>query len=69
MTKKIHSEKIYTPLFYNEEGEGKMIEVKRKNGNRVEYKTLSSAEAFCKENKVPFIGERITSVYRVTIKK
>jgi len=68
MTKKIHSEKTYTPLFYNKERD-EMTDVKRKNGVTVQFKTLTSAETFCKENKVPFIAERITSVYRVTIKK
>lgn len=69
MAKKIHGESVYIPLFYNEEGGGELIEVKRKNGNRVEYKTFSTAEKFCKENKVPFIAEQIRTIYMVTIKK
>ncbi|MFV0599142.1 MAG: hypothetical protein ACK5M0_05395 [Bacteroidales bacterium] len=42
--------------------------IERKNGTTVEFKNLKTAETYCKKHKVPFIAERIFTVYRVTLK-
>lgn len=69
-TVKIHREFLFVPLSWDDNIEkGKMVDVKRKNGKRVEFKTIASAEAYCVKNKIPFIGSNVTTVYRVNNKK
>ncbi len=67
MTKKIHNQKSYIPLHYNDRSD-EMRGIERKNGTTVEFKNLKTAETYCKKHKVPFIAERIFTVHRVTLK-